>query len=185
MVDPIAILVLVWLSIVINICFYLNSWRKCSHKFVDFICCVIISSNQDNFISSGKRSSNLSRNGGQSLEDQRHDGGVTVLLISGGLHPHALSLSSADGLDSSCISSSNKSDLFTFSLCRFNNFSSISLSDCLHFVSLGFSGEPDGGSKLLFLSFNLLLFNLDLFPPFDNLNLNFFISNLLLNLSSL
>merc|ERR1711971_1456713 len=115
------------------------------------MCSIVASPNQHNLVGLCKRSRNLSRDLRKSFKHEREDGGVSVLLVSARLHPHSLSLGPANSRSSSCLSSTNQTDLFTISPGSLNCFRPLSLSNCLHFVAFCLSGEFNRGNQLLLL----------------------------------
>ena len=61
----------------------------------------------------------------------------------------------------------------------------MALSDQFDFVALGFGRQSDGGNQFLLPASNLLLFNFDLLPAFDDRNLHLLGPDLLTRLGRL
>merc|ERR1719225_706448 len=149
------------------------------------MCGVVASSNQHDLVGLGKRCRHLRCNLGKSLKHKRENSGVSILLVGACLHSHPLGLSPANCLSCSCFSSTDQADLLTISSGGFNSFSPLTLSNCLHFVSFRLCWEFDGGYQLLLLPLDLLLLDLDLLPPLNHLDLDFLLSDSLLDLGGL
>merc|ERR1719285_166434 len=138
------------------------------------MCGIVASPNQHNLVSLGKRSRNLSCDLRESFKNKGEDGGVSVLLVSACLHPHSLSLSPANSLSGSCLSSTNQTDLFTIGPGSLNCFGPLALSR-----------EFNRGNQLLLFPLDLLLLNLNLLSPLHHLNLDLLLPDPLLDLRSL
>merc|ERR1719322_1360296 len=169
----------------IHPCKSLNCRRKSSDKFVDLVGSVIVASDEDDLVSLGQRGGDLCGDGGQGLEHQRHHGRVPVLLVCRGLHPHTLGLRPTHGLHGPGLRSSDQSDLLPVSLGGLDHLGPVTLGHRLDLVGLRLGGQLDSGDQLLLLPLDLLLLNLDLFPPLYNLDLDLLIPNSLLDLGSL
>merc|ERR1719318_2528376 len=97
----------------------LDGRRKGANQLVNLIRSSVSPSNQDNLISLGQRSSNLSSNLRQSFQHQGHDGSISILFVGRGFHSHTLSLSSSNSFYSLGLSTSNKPDLLPISTSSF------------------------------------------------------------------
>ena len=76
-------------------------------------------------------------------------------------------------------------DLLPVSLGGLDHAGPVALGYGLHLVRLGLGGELHRGRQLLLLAHDLLLLDLDLLPPLHHLDLDLFVTDLLLNLGRL
>merc|ERR1711973_947925 len=106
--------------------------RKCPDQLVDLVGGVVVPANKNDLVSFSQRSSNLGSDGGQSLQDQRHHGRVTIIFIGSGLQPHTLSLGLANSLNSPGLSPSDQFDLLSLSLGGLHHLGPVALGHCLH-----------------------------------------------------